>query len=432
MSYDPTKKRIIDTGDNDGASVHDVQQALGITSNQLKDLCTSSNINKWAKFKPISVSGVTPLDSRESLDQSYFQDSKAYGIRGIYIDNQSISYFIEQMAAVLYNPQSAYYPNGFIYLKPSGTSSSPYRLSDFALKVNPDVGYSHNAYLMANYMDSSHNWHPLNIFFTPMVEGVPEAIEKEYPETDTVIEEQSNISSSWESYQYDKALQSLEWPFDANISVHDIMYSLCKNKTRLKNFKHAILFIPEGQQSPSDCKIVVGSFPDKTITQSELRNDGDTQVTYGYVEFYTDLPGTGFVSTTLSGQYNFLPIPCCYGKVKFHDTGDAGGSMVIDSAFAAWNPYLQQYLMGAKVYGVSFNHWDNNKVYLKVGEYPDTGGSGIEITRNSADSSDTFDVSAFVSGNDGDTRYLKLVGIEGGTAKVIDFAEFEIVGGPNS
>lgn len=42
---------------------HDVQQALGITNEHLKELCTDSHINMWSPRKPIYSTKVIPLDN---------------------------------------------------------------------------------------------------------------------------------------------------------------------------------------------------------------------------------------------------------------------------------------------------------------------------------------------------------------------------------
>lgn len=57
MSYNPTSRTIVDNGStavNDGDSIHDVQVALGDTSeNRLGYLCNYSTVNPWAKYKPV-------------------------------------------------------------------------------------------------------------------------------------------------------------------------------------------------------------------------------------------------------------------------------------------------------------------------------------------------------------------------------------------
>lgn len=423
MSYISSKRTIVDTGNNDGASVHDVQQALGITSNQLKDLCTNSNINKWTKFKPISATGVTPLESR-TWENGYLQSGRAYGIEGKFYQSTTLANFIVQMYNILYNTQDDYYPNGYIYHKPEGTIESPYRLSDFAISINDKVGYYHDAYLMASFQDSNSNWHQLTLF-SNVVEGEGETKRVPYPEDNTVIESSASIADCWDNYEHNKPLANLTWPYDACVKIQDILYALCPNKTTLKSLTHGILFIPYGTTEPAYCRMVLGSFPEKTTTQSEL----DSSETYGYVEFYTDISGSGFVSpSSVTGNHLFLPMPCCYGTMEFYNTGGGGGRFVILSSTASWVQIdgVWAFDMGATVNVNSFSYYDGG-VYLKVGEYDDTGGSSIQVTENRY-----YSVHTIVSGNNGDTRYLKLVGVRNGEATKLYSESFTLDGKPEN
>lgn len=74
MSY--SNGVIVDTGDNDGVSVYDVQKALGnvagggtaVSENNLHDLCTHIKINKWAKYKPVRYDGIiSPGESQRRI-----------------------------------------------------------------------------------------------------------------------------------------------------------------------------------------------------------------------------------------------------------------------------------------------------------------------------------------------------------------------------
>ena len=38
-----------------------VSQAIGLASNNVGALCSSSNINKWSKWKPVAYNTVSPI-----------------------------------------------------------------------------------------------------------------------------------------------------------------------------------------------------------------------------------------------------------------------------------------------------------------------------------------------------------------------------------
>lgn len=98
-------------------SIKDVQEVLGETSNDLATLCKSSNINMWAKYKPVS-------------NNSYFVDIKA-NWRGKY-ENANIEYSTVSSINLIKNLYSST-GDSFSYTK----VGSPYRLADFN-------GYNHN------------------------------------------------------------------------------------------------------------------------------------------------------------------------------------------------------------------------------------------------------------------------------------------------
>lgn len=399
-------------------SIYDVQRAIGASSPDLGTLCKHANINKWARFKPIKASGITPLENR-TWNEGFFQGSRAYGIEGLFYSGMTIANFINAMYQVLYNESNAYYPSGYKYHKPEGTISSPYRLSDWGLKNNLDLGYKHDAQLMFSFKDTNSNWRSLQPFLL-VYDGEGATQRVAFPDDDTVIEPASSISDCWDNYKYNQTVASMSEPWDFNMLVQDILYALHPNISSLKSLKHGILFIPYGTTEPAYCKMVIGSFPALSVTQAEL----DPSQIWGYVEFYTNISGSGFVSTSTIGSYTFLPMPCCYGTVQFYNSGSSGGRFVILSSTAV---YINgAYDMGATVNVDDLSYW--TAIYLRVGEYDDTAGYGPQITTNNT----FYDVSQYVSGNDGDTRWLKLVGYRNGTYTKLYSESFTLQGGPTS
>lgn len=89
-------------------------------------LCTHTNINKWAKYKPIHHSGLQILSESARTDRQ--GDGEYYGVK-IRMDSMNMS--------SLHNVT-------FAYNRPKGGASSPYRLSDF-INENGTAGYNHLA-----------------------------------------------------------------------------------------------------------------------------------------------------------------------------------------------------------------------------------------------------------------------------------------------
>ena len=124
-------------------SVDDVADCLGMNrSSTLADLCTSSRINVWAKYKPTVFPSPFPDDWYKAKDDNY-------GLN-ITVDNRVSSW---SALVAEYSKANNGYSN--IYKRPSGGASSPYRLGDFRgynHKAKPEIG----DYLAAtNYIEDS-------------------------------------------------------------------------------------------------------------------------------------------------------------------------------------------------------------------------------------------------------------------------------------
>lgn len=108
-------------------NIEDAYDALGIAPSGMYDVaevCTSSKINKWAKFKPIKHSALGDIEA--------YRKGLGYGI--VMLTNINPS----NIASAYASQQTTERLNGWVYDKPTGGSSSPYRLPDFD-------GYNHNA-----------------------------------------------------------------------------------------------------------------------------------------------------------------------------------------------------------------------------------------------------------------------------------------------
>ena len=122
----------------------EVAEVLGIAGNDLDAVCTSNNINMWAKFKPVVYASVATLTDAQRAAANYgIHNIPTWGLvqHGSVVTMMAFwlqGYKIEQNA-----PDCGVQPVYWSYLKPSGGVQSPYRLSDFA--KNTVLGYFHGA-----------------------------------------------------------------------------------------------------------------------------------------------------------------------------------------------------------------------------------------------------------------------------------------------
>lgn len=108
---------------NSNISTNLVKSTLGASTNDVGALCIHPNINRWSKYKPVVLATVAP-------DRSSSWWRSTNGNCGLIIPNfSSISALISHVDS-----------NGadWAYQKPTGGSTSPYRLADFG-------GYEHTA-----------------------------------------------------------------------------------------------------------------------------------------------------------------------------------------------------------------------------------------------------------------------------------------------
>ncbi len=102
--------------------ISDISTVLGVASNAMSVLATHSNINIWAKNKPVKLAKEDALIENDRFYQNAEQTH--YGIKPVTVSaNHPIA---------LYNAVVSNNGKGFIYVKPVGGDSSPYRMGDFS------------------------------------------------------------------------------------------------------------------------------------------------------------------------------------------------------------------------------------------------------------------------------------------------------------
>lgn len=109
-------------------SISNVKECLSESTYNLGRLCTSSKINKWAKYKPVVWEAI----SRDNLPKQYPWHVGNDGLCGF---SNIIPLDITQLINE-YNKDGG--KSIWAYIKPKGGSSEPFRLLDFN-------GYYHNA-----------------------------------------------------------------------------------------------------------------------------------------------------------------------------------------------------------------------------------------------------------------------------------------------
>ena len=127
----------------------DLAAVLGISGTDLAANCTSSAINMWAKGKPEGVaSGLQAMPV--GILTNAMRALNGYGIRTLYQNGYG------SLSGLVSDLRNNSVRSMFEYIKPSGGSSSPYRLADFN-------GYYHEA--------NTPIWSPYNPTDTLRVNG---------------------------------------------------------------------------------------------------------------------------------------------------------------------------------------------------------------------------------------------------------------------
>lgn len=131
-----------------GISISGVKALIGEATNALSKLCTSSRINKWAKYKPISVKKTSRLNQNDRVAANY-------GL-GLVDITEYIRYKLGYYEGKEYSQSDILAKiKEATYIRPSGGENSPYRLSDFE-------GYDEKTLAPDNWQDTSISEDALN------------------------------------------------------------------------------------------------------------------------------------------------------------------------------------------------------------------------------------------------------------------------------
>lgn len=125
MSYANGRIYVDTSTDPDtGVSIYDVQQALMTSRQDLGELCTHKNINRWARYKPERYNSLKPI-TYQTRKNNNFGLAVPYCIE--WQDHSWKQYVMNGIVSDVMNGN--YEP--WEYLKPRGGSQEAYRLTDF-------------------------------------------------------------------------------------------------------------------------------------------------------------------------------------------------------------------------------------------------------------------------------------------------------------
>jgi hypothetical protein len=118
-------------------SIADIRRALGVTSNNAGELCTSPAINKWARYKPVHCKFGALEESDFASQQGTYEGRQVQCHYGLYIAGTNVL-------------SSALHDVTYVYAgKPSVAAGSAFNIASFVLSLNgspvANRGYNHQA-----------------------------------------------------------------------------------------------------------------------------------------------------------------------------------------------------------------------------------------------------------------------------------------------
>ena len=125
----------------DPVSISDVQAAVSHTSGDLGTLITEGEINKWARYKPISLAHIPRLSYSQIANAKFGLVPALNTQLATKSDTSESGSSIVANTTELENVLNA--NADWMYIKPSGGSSSPYRLTDFYAPSDKDSGWGY-------------------------------------------------------------------------------------------------------------------------------------------------------------------------------------------------------------------------------------------------------------------------------------------------
>lgn len=124
-----------------GVSIDDVRSVLGAASRDLGNLCRSSLINKWARYKPVVSPSLLPLTFAQISNAKFGLVPR---LNTVLYGKSDTSDSGASKVADSEELEEVFAANGqWDYSQPTGTTASPFRLSDFAQPADNDSAYGY-------------------------------------------------------------------------------------------------------------------------------------------------------------------------------------------------------------------------------------------------------------------------------------------------
>ena len=120
----------------DALSVSEVAVMLDVSSQDVGSVCTSSSINKWARYKPVNYRSVSRLTNEQLKSVQFGLTPKEHVKLETfnYIGDAGSGFTVDDILG--YNEE-------WEYKRPSGGAASPYRLSDFMRAEGDSVNWGY-------------------------------------------------------------------------------------------------------------------------------------------------------------------------------------------------------------------------------------------------------------------------------------------------
>jgi len=122
----------------------EVASVLGIAGTSLEDVCTSANINMWAKYKPVVYNTIFTLTDAQRESANYgIHNIPTWGLVQHGEVGKMLNFWLLAYKTDANAPDCGVQQDYWNYLKPDGGYQAPYRLTDFV--KNTVLGYFHDA-----------------------------------------------------------------------------------------------------------------------------------------------------------------------------------------------------------------------------------------------------------------------------------------------
>lgn len=126
-------------------SIYDVRRALNTSANNVGRLCVHQKINKWARYKPVTVANVLRQITQAELSNDKYGLTPALNSM-LFSKSDSTESGTSPVASATELETVLNSNQQWTYNKPAGAMASPFRLSDFSCPSdnNPGYGYYHD------------------------------------------------------------------------------------------------------------------------------------------------------------------------------------------------------------------------------------------------------------------------------------------------